>query len=892
MKFIRWTAVMMAALAMLLSGVGCDNKSTGTTPTVGNIGSIQIVLGTPNDTLRFVPGDSASTTVTVIVSDDQGRAMRGQKVDISLSNNNLGVIEWADENLEDTTNAQGRVNAIFRTYQVAGNQIISATAGTLTDNAVLTILPASNSVCDLRMTIADTLLEANQYVEDSTRIVLTLTDCEGKGIRDVALNIRANGGRLIEPALTDSGGRTTTYWYNNGQFGTFQVSCDIADFHVQQDLYVQEIESRPGYLTVTSNKLMVEADGCVTAANVTAVLQNQFGEAIRNDTVRFGAPHGGAIQPYGITDSLGRAFATFCGMGIPNGEDPTDSAYVVARYQTWSLRDTVHIRINPASAISNVTLSATTASGIAGKDSIQLFVSAAYENGSPVNGYYAHFNFTQCGDFLFDSVRLVNGTLDTNQFYKLCQNIPPTAPELTVTVGGVTSDPLLVQINPGAATFVTVDPLPILTTNESIPVYAQVVDTFFNPVRSGTVVIFTSSIGTVSPSTAATNIDGIATTNLSTGTTAGDGVVRASLGNGQIDSTALFVQSGDASSLSMTLMPPSLLVRGSGGQDWSQIRANAVDANGNPVPNGTWVYFELLGAVPTGANINNHGLVDSAQTSNGLAVATLNAGTGVGPIYVQGCVNTEIGLQCAPATGTVVAGPPAEIQIGVDEVGEDAGGAAWDLEISALIKDAVQNNVIAGTAVFFSVVPEEYAQILSQSVVVGNENADGDVRPGVAFTTLRFTSLTTNRLVQIVASTANGITETMDFILPIQEPSIELYAEPSSWHFGIADPCRIALRAIVRDGHEVRINNQEVYYRAARGRMYTNQQGTGQAISLSVTGPEYNPVFLDGECTLWLVEDVDFIFPDPLTPEIPGEVGVEVVGFQDAQDSQVINFRR
>ncbi len=893
MKFIRWTAILLAAIAVLLSGVGCDEKSTGTNQTGRTVGSIQIVLGTVNDTLRFLPGDSASTSVTIIVSDDQGRALAGQKVNVSLSNNNLGYIEWADTDLQDTTNSVGRVNATFRTYARAGNQIISASTGGLTDNAILAILPASNVVCNVSMTIADTLLEANQYVEDSTRVVLTLTDCDARGIAGVSLDLRATGGRMMVPPPTDDGGRTETYWYNNGQFGTFTISVQVSGFNRSQNVHVQEIESRQGFLTVTSNKLQVEADGCVTAANITAVLQNQFGEAIRNDTVRFGAPYGGAIQPIGVTDSLGRAFATFCGMGVPNGEDPADSSFVVARYEKWGLRDTVYIRIDPASEITNVTLSATTASGIAGKDSIQLFVNAAYENGAPVNGYYAHFRFTECGSFLFDSVRLRNGTLDTVQFYRLCQQIPAMPPQLTVTVGGVVSSPLNIQINPGPATYVRFPtPIGVLNTNSAQDVSVAVSDTFGNPVRAGVIVFFETTIGTVSPSTAATNVDGLATTSLSTGTTAGDGVVRARLGNGAIDSTALFVQSGNANSLSMALLPPSMLVRGSGGQDWSQIRATAFDANGNPVPNGTWVRFQLQGSIPTGANINNRGLSDSAQTSNGIAVATLNAGTGVGTVFVQGCVTTETGQACAPATGSVVAGPPARIQLGVNELGEDAGGAAWDLEISALVKDAVQNNVIAGTAVFFSVIPEEYAQILSESVVVGNENSDGDVRPGVAFTTLRFTSEMTNRLVQISASTANGISQTFDLILPIQEPRIELYAQPSSWHFGIAAPCRIELRSIVRDGHDVRINGQEVYYRSARGRMYNNQGGTGQAVSISVTGPEYNPLFFSGECSLWLVETEAFIFPDPLTPEIPGEVGVEVVGFQNAQDSQVINFRR
>ncbi len=97
MKHIRWAALFVAVVAMLLSGVGCEQKSTGdNNQNGGSIGSIQIVTGAINDTLEFLPADSASTTVTIIVSDDNGNVMRDVKVDISLANANLGVIEYVD----------------------------------------------------------------------------------------------------------------------------------------------------------------------------------------------------------------------------------------------------------------------------------------------------------------------------------------------------------------------------------------------------------------------------------------------------------------------------------------------------------------------------------------------------------------------------------------------------------------------------------------------------------------------------------------------------------------------------------------------------------------------------------------------------------------------------
>jgi len=892
MKLIRWAALSIAVLAILLSSVGCQEKTSTDTGGGGNetVGSIQIVTGTPNDTLRFLPADSASTTVTVIVTDTRGLAMPGQKVDISLANTNLGVIEYVDAALLDTTNSLGRVNCVFRTYAQAGDQIIAATTGGFTAQRTLVIGELEGSINTVTMTVTPLQLEASPLEDDSAQVAITIRDAGNVGVPNVALNVSATGGRLTTPPVTDASGRTITWWYNNREFGNFTIYVRAGTKRDSAIVNVTQVDAVQGTLTLATNQLQIEADGCITAAMITATLKNQFGEAVRNDTVRFGAPDRGAIQPYAITDSLGNASANFCGMLIPNDQDPTDSSKIVARYEKWGIRDTVNVRVVPASGIGNVNLSVANTSGVAGKDSVALTVSVTFANGAPVNGYYVHFRYTQCGDFKYDSLRLVNGHPDSTNFYYLCQAVPTLPVELTAEVDGVFSDPVNININPGAPNRVILNPIAPTTINMPVSVIASVTDTFNNPVRANVPVGFFASFGSITPFSN-TNGDGDATASFNPGTTSGVALIKAYLTTGGDTAvTSAQVTSGSANSLTASLVPSSLAAQGSGGQDWSQIQANVFDANGNAVPDGAWVRFILING-PIGANINSNGALDSAQTASGLAVATLNAGTGLGPVAISACIRVGAVETCVPISGSIVAGPPAEIDMGLDEVGEDAGGGAWDVEISALVKDALQNVVLDGTVVFFEVSPPELAQVLSTAVVVGNENMDGDTHPGVAYSTLRYNSLATNSTVQITASTANGIEQTFEFLLPIQEPAVTLNCLPGSWHFNAqGDICHIELQAIVRDGHQVLINGQEVYYSATRGRMYATTQGIAPAISTDFTGPDYGePV---GQCSIWLVEESVFIFPDALTPEIPGEVRVEVVGYQDATDSQVINFRR
>ena len=148
MKLIRWAALIVAAISILLSGVGCQQKTSTDTGGGGGdvVGSVQILTGVRNDTLAFLPNDSASTNVTVIVTDTRGLAMPNQKVNIALLDNDLGSIEFVDTDLKDTTNALGRVNCVFRVYNEAGNQVISATAGGVTAQVSIAVRQADEEI--------------------------------------------------------------------------------------------------------------------------------------------------------------------------------------------------------------------------------------------------------------------------------------------------------------------------------------------------------------------------------------------------------------------------------------------------------------------------------------------------------------------------------------------------------------------------------------------------------------------------------------------------------------------------------------------------------------------------------------------------------------------------
>ena len=102
------------------------------------VGSVQIVC---EDTLYILPGDSGLTPAVVIVTNTEGHVMPGKEVNITLANPLIGMLEFIDTALYDTTNQYGRVEMWYRAYHI-GQNVISANCDGVSDFAtILTLYP-------------------------------------------------------------------------------------------------------------------------------------------------------------------------------------------------------------------------------------------------------------------------------------------------------------------------------------------------------------------------------------------------------------------------------------------------------------------------------------------------------------------------------------------------------------------------------------------------------------------------------------------------------------------------------------------------------------------------------------------------------------------------------
>jgi hypothetical protein len=429
-----------------------------------------------------------------------------------------------------------------------------------------------------------------------------------------------------------------------------------------------------------------------------------------------------------------------------------------------------------------------------------------------------------------------------------------------------------------------------ISVNSTIPitVTATVTDTTGNPVEDDEGVFFSASLGSINPPLVPT-AGGQAVTELLPGTTAGQSWIKAQVGSA-IDSILVTFNPIGPAYISLTADNSEIAISPGGDTTFTPIHARVKDASGNFVGNGIMVHFRIVNGFPGGGvNINNHGFEDSTVTSGGIASVVLNAGTNPGPVQIRAWTYNDevppVEIFSQQTLVTIVAGPPAHIDINFMSDPQDGGGDVWNLEVSALVEDSLGNEVPDGVSVSFLVIPDTLAEIQG-GAVTGNENWNGGTQPGVAFTTLSYHSDEIFEVVTVVAYTMVGedtISGSQEKRLPIDvNGTLELTVSPIAWNYSTmpppSDPAIMEMRAVLKDGHENHVDGGVILFQSPKGRAFRYSNGQGETW-YAITGPEGfttppPPEQADstGVATLWLRTTFAEAFPDPNALETTAQI--------------------
>ena len=415
------------------------------------------------------------------------------------------------------------------------------------------------------------------------------------------------------------------------------------------------------------------------------------------------------------------------------------------------------------------------------------------------------------------------------------------------------------------------------------------------------------SVGSITPYTFF-DADGYAYVEFSMGNSAGLASIVGRSG-GLTDTTHVVMNSTAASYIEIIQpIPNEIMVQGGGGVESTLIMAEIKDGNGNLVSDPYLVEFEITQPSPTGVHLNgNVGVIlEEVTSANGIATVTLNAGTQPGSVRMRATLSDLNGSYISMAETvpvTIVTGPPAygEINFSYVEI-TPIGGGLYDVPISVHLWDMYSNPVSDSTNVYiklleFSLPYDEAAPYLEGDKVwwgtsapdslvyeciqasFGNEpsnteywilaqqpaaiigeaktgmpSPNGDYYPGVAWSTLRYSSAKMFAQVVIFAQTfdSNGeylIIDSRDnhnneaTIMPYQPGIISVSASIQFWDFNGGGDFTddITIVATISDYYSYPIDNGRLQLVAAQAEILTvdgPDGGVGGDLSIGLSNAQ------------------------------------------------------
>lgn len=178
-----------------------------------------------------------------------------------------------------------------------------------------------------------------------------------------------------------------------------------------------------------------------------------------------------------------------------------------------------------------------------------------------------------------------------------------------------------------------------LSANGTAQIIAQVIEAAGTPPHSGTHITFTTTLGSIEPADATTDINGRALVTYKAGTNNGNAVITASSGGATTGTNgALRISVGTASVGRVSVSANPSTVSAQGGI--ATITANVLDVNGNSLTTTAVTFTTTAGSLSAGVAFTDQ---------NGVATVTLNTSQ-------QATVTASVGAQ-APATTTPTTTP-------------------------------------------------------------------------------------------------------------------------------------------------------------------------------------------------------------------------------------------
>jgi len=624
-----------ARIATPLENALGDNQAVYTATVEPGLPATLNLTATPN---RFVVG-SAPAVVMATVRDLTGNPVAdGTPVTFTVTLPGVSPVAYL-------RTISGGEAAITITSNLAGVILVQARAGAIQAETTLVADPGPTELLYLSPS------PAALPVGNTSILTARLLDRFGNPVTDGTLvNFTTTLGQIGSPKTTLNGTASTPL--SSTVAGPAQVTASAGG---RSDITTVTFWPGPPHsLTLSANPATLPVG---QSSQLTALVRDSYGNAVANGTpVAFRATSG-TLNASPAT-SNGVATATLTAM----------TAGAVQVFLSAGDKQVTTTVTFVAGTAANVTLTANPAATIVGGDPVTLIARASDAYGNPVaDGTVA--NFATSLGYLWppSPPTTLNGVAVTY----LRSGQAGTA-AITVTIDSRPAYTSVLFLPGPPADLRLMVERPVLPVAESTLITATVRDNFGNLVEDGTLVTFTSSLGTIiSPRV---TVSGVATTSLSS-IVAGAAIVHAEAGEQSADTSVTFTP-GPPARVFLSASPAVLTVGGR-----VNLSATVNDLYGNAVADGTRVTFTTsLGQVAS-----------PRSTANGFAYSTLSSQV-AGTAQITARADGQQGM----ATATFLPGPAQDITLTLQPPIQTVGGT---ILVGVRTTDRFGNAVADGTPV-------------------------------------------------------------------------------------------------------------------------------------------------------------------------------------------------
>jgi adhesin/invasin len=220
-------------------------------------------------------------------------------------------------------------------------------------------------------------------------------------------------------------------------------------------------------------------------------------------------------------------------------------------------------------------------------------------------------------------------------------------------LAGVAACERVPLLAPAGSTITLTSASNALAANGTAQLTAQVLEAAGTPPHTGTHVVFTTTLGTIQPSTTETDVNGRAVAIFRAGNASGTATITASSGSASVSSAnAVKIAVGMAAVGGLGLSASPATLPAAGGS--STLAARVIDINGNLLP-GVFVGFTSdFGTInPSSSSTDDNGVASATLTTTRTSKVTATAG--IGTAGTSGSTGTT--AQSKDVTVTVNIGP-------------------------------------------------------------------------------------------------------------------------------------------------------------------------------------------------------------------------------------------